>query len=267
MGLIYEKRESIAYVIFDRPQAKNALDPQALVDLAQAWTDFEADNAMRVAVVTGRGEVFCSGADLALLIPLLTRARAPETEADHKILEDPLIQQKALLRDPETVTKPIVAAVNGPAIAGGMELLQATDIRIASENAFFALQEPRWGLFPLGGSTVRLPRQIPWAIAMEVLLTGGRLPASEALSYGLVNRVVPCAKVLETAEEIARIICANGPLAVRAIKRSALACSGLPIAEALSKELEYGLPVFRTEDAKEGPRAFKEKRAPRFQGR
>lgn len=267
MALLCDKRDGIAILTLNRPEARNALDPETIVELAEAWQSFESDGEMRVAVVTGAGDAFCSGADLARLIPLMTGARAPETAADHKLRENPRLQQIALLRDVGFTSKPVIAAINGSAIAGGMELVLATDIRVAAETAVFALQEAKWGLFPLGGSTVRLPRQIPWAIAMEVLLTGDRMSAQQAAQHGLVNRVVPCDQVMPVALDLARKIAANGPLAVRAIKQSALACAGRPLAEGMEKEIEIGLPVFMTEDAREGPRAFKEKRRPNFRGK
>jgi enoyl-CoA hydratase len=267
MALLFDKRADIAILTLNRPEARNALDPETIVELAQAWQSFENDDELRVAIITGTGDAFCSGADLSRLIPLMTGARAPETPADHRLRENPRLQQIALLRDVSVTSKPVIAAINGFAIAGGMELMQATDLRVAAETAVFALQEPKWGLFPLGGSTVRLPRQLPWAIAMEILLTGERLSAAEAARYGLVNRVVPRDQVVPVALALARTIAANGPLAVRAIKRSVLACAGRPLAEGLEKEIEIGLPVFMTEDAREGPRAFKEKRKPNFRGK
>lgn len=267
MALRTESRDGIVTLTLDRPEARNALDPETICELADAWEAFETDDALRVAIVTGAGDAFCSGADLARLIPLMTGVRAPETAADRRIQEHPKLPQMALLRDVEAVTKPIIAAVNGYAIAGGMELMQATDLRVAAEDAVFALQEPRWGLFPLGGSTVRLPRQLPWAIAMEMLLTGERMTARDMERHGLVNKVVPREQVLPEAERLARLVVRNGPVAVRAIKRSALACIGLSLNAGLAKELELGLPVFATEDAREGPRAFQEKRTPQFQGR
>jgi enoyl-CoA hydratase len=267
VALLQEKRDGVAILTFNRPAARNALDPETIVELAEAWEAFDADPELRVAVITGAGDAFCSGADLGRLIPLMTGARPPETPADHKLRENPRLQQTALLRDVDITTKPIIAAVNGFAIAGGMELMQATDLRVAADTAIFALQEPKWGLFPLGGSTVRLPRQLPWAIAMEVLLTGERMTAADAARYGLVNRVVPRDQVMPEALKLAQAIVANGPVAVRAIKRSALACSGRSLDEALQKELEIGFPVFMTEDAREGPRAFKEKRKPAFKGK
>jgi enoyl-CoA hydratase len=267
VALLIDSHQGIYTLTFNRPEARNALDPETIVELAEAWQTFEADDALRVAIVTGKGDAFCSGADLARLIPLLTGARPPETPADHRLRNEPRLQQIALLRDVDVTTKPVIAAINGFAIAGGMELVQATDLRVAADDAVFALQEPKWGLFPLGGSTVRLPRQLPWAVAMETLLTGDRVSAHDLARFGFLNRVVPRAQVLSEARAIAERLVANGPVAVRAIKRSVLACSGRPLPEALEKELEIGFPVFMTEDAREGPRAFKEKRPPRFRGK
>ncbi len=267
MALLIDKRDSVVTLTFNRPEARNALDPETIVELAEAWEAFEHDDALRVAIITGRGDAFCSGADLGRLIPLMTGARQPETPADHRMRENPRLSQMALLRDVDAVSKPIIAAVNGYAIAGGMELLQATDLRVAADTAVFALQEPKWGLFPLGGSTVRLPRQLPWPIAMEILLTGERMSAADAARHGLVNRVVPADQVMPEAQKLAATIVANGPLAVRAIKRSALACVGRPLSEGLKMESEIGFPIFMTEDAREGPRAFKEKRKPQFKGK
>jgi enoyl-CoA hydratase len=157
--------------------------------------------------------------------------------------------------------------VEGPAIAGGTEILQATDIRVAGESATFGVAEVRRGLFPLGGSTVRLRRQIPYTLAAEMLLTGKTITAQEALSYGLIGSVVPDGTALARAREIAADIAAAGPLAVQAVKRSLVETEGLPEDEALKIELEIGMPVFATEDGREGPRAFAEKRPPNFVGR
>lgn len=266
-AVVYGRRDRVAYITIDRPEVHNALNPQAICELADAWDRYEADDEARAAIITGAGNrAFCSGADLARLIPLVTGARAPEDEWDERIRREPGLASKALLlaRD---LYKPVIAAVNGHCIAGGLELLQGTDIRVASSAATFALQEVRWGLLPAGGSTVRLPRQVPYCRAMEILLTGDRLDAEEAYRIGLVNAVVPPDRVRERAEDYAQRIADNGPLAVRKIKESALRGLASTPAEAMRIEAECAAVVFASEDAKEGPRAFIEKRAPRFTGR
>jgi len=267
MALIYEKRKGIAYLTFNRPEARNALDPETILELIAAWEDYRDDEEMRCAIITGAGDtVFCAGADLAKLIPLLTGARKPETEADKKVVADPMAAGKAILRDFQ-LYKPVIAAVNGHAIAGGMEILYSIDIRVAAEHAKFGIQEVKWSLFPAMGSSIKLPRQVPYARAMELLLTGELMDAEEALRLGFVNRVVPKGRVMEEAERFARIIADNGPLAVTALKRSVIENIGKPLAEGLAREMELALPVFMSEDAKEGPRAFKEKRKPQFRGK
>ena len=207
---------------------------------------------------------FCAGADLGQLIPLISGARKPENEWDERVLAEPGITARGLLRnfDPG---KPVIAAINGHAIAGGMEMVQGTDIRISAPAAKFGVQEVKWAIFPAGGSTVRLPAQLPFAKAMELLLTGDLVTADEALSLGFLNYVTedPMARAMEIAGKIA----ANGPLAVRAIRRSARACLGLPEREGLQLESEISGPIFLTEDAREGPRAFMEKRKPQYHGR
>jgi len=220
-----------------------------------------------VAIVTGAGdEAFCTGADLGLLIPIMTGAKKPESEADRKILANPLLAAKAALKGIE-IYKPLIAAVNGYCVAGGMEMLQAFDIRIASEKAMFSLQEVKWGLVPGGGSTVRLPRQIPYCQAMEILLTGNMMTAADAYRIGLVNKVVPPDRVMETAREYAQVLSKNGPLAVRYIKQSVITSIGMSQDEAFARETELAYKVLASEDAREGPRAFKEKRKPVFKGR
>ena len=188
-----------------------------------------------------------------------------ETDASRRFKEDAGLAWKALLRHHQ-LTKPLIAAVEGFAVAGGTEILQATDIRVAGESAKFGVVEVTRALFPLGGSTVRLRRQIAHTKAMELLLTGDTITAQEAERIGLIGRVVPDGKALETALEIGQRIARNGPLAVQAVKRSVQATEGLPEAEALKIEMEIGLPIFATADAKEGTKAFKEKREPNYTG-
>jgi enoyl-CoA hydratase len=267
MRLIYEKRNHVAYLTLNRPEARNALDPELVVELVAAWEDYRDDAEMRCAIITGAGDqAFCAGADLGRLIPLFTGARKPETEADKAVMRDPEATGKALLRDIE-LHKPLVAAVNGHAIAGGMEMLYSADIRVAVEGARFGLQEVKWAIFPMMGSTVKLPKQLPYARAMEMLLTGELMDAEELCRLGFLNKMVPKGQEMEEAERYARLIADNGPLAVQAIKKAVLAAMGLPTKEGLKREAELGMPVFFTEDAKEGPRAFKEKRKPQYKGK
>ena len=264
---LLEKKGHVALVTLNRPEAHNAFSPEMLVRLAGHWEDIRNDPNIRVAVVTGAGEkAFCSGADLGQLIPLFSGARKPHNEWDQKLLDDRTILGKGLLRDFD-VTKPVIAAINGFAVAGGMELAQGTDMGIAADTAKLGVQEVKWAIFPGGGSTVRLPRQIPYARAMELLLTGDLISAQEAYELGFLNRVVPRTQVLESAFELAEKIAANGPIAVQAIRKSARECQGRPESEALVMEARFSAPVFKSEDAREGPRAFMEKRKPVYVGR
>jgi enoyl-CoA hydratase len=251
----------VLVVTMNRPEAKNALSPEMLVGMADAWDRVDSDPEIRCAVLTGAGGVFCAGADLKAM-----NDSQNQSDAAVRMREDAGLAWKALLRH-HRLTKPLVAAVEGYAVAGGTEILQATDIRVAGESAVFGVVEVTRGLFPLGGSTVRLRRQIPYTKAMELLLTGDTVTAAEAERIGLIGRVVADGKALETAIGIGERIARNGPLAVQAVKRSVQETEGLPEAEALKIELEIGLPIFGTADAKEGTRAFKEKREPRYEGR
>ena len=264
--LLYEKRDGIAYLTFNRPERRNAISPELMVRLGEAWLDFRDDPDARVAILTGAGDTaFCAGGDLQLLMPLFTGARAPEDEWDHRLLAN-LDKVPVALLKPFELYKPIVAAVNGYALAGGCELLQATDIRVASTNASFGLSEVQRGLVPGGGSMVRLARQVPHCKAMEILLLGDRMSAEEAHRIGLVNEVVAPEDLLPRAEEIARRLAKNGPLAVQKVKEAVLRTSGVPLDRAYEIENECSAVVMASEDAREGPRAFMEKREPVFRG-
>ncbi len=258
--LTFERQGATAIVTMNRPEAKNALSLPMLVGMVDAWTEIDGNDDIRCAILTGAGGTFCSGMDLKAM-------SGPETEQyRHRHEEDPDLHWKALLRHYQ-LRKPLIAAVEGWAVAGGTEILQATDIRVAGEGAKFGVFEARRGLFPLGGSTVRLRRQIPFTVAMDLLLTAREVSAEEALRIGLIGRVVPDGHALEEALGIAEVICANGPLAVEAIKRSVRETEGVPEVEALKIELEIGWPIFSTEDAAEGQKAFSQKRTPEYKRR
>ena len=266
-ALLYEKAGHLATLTMNRPEVRNALNAEMLCRLADAWQDVNDDPEIWVAILTGAGDqAFCAGADLDRLVRMMQGLRPPETEFDRRIVDDVPLIYKGLARSIE-ITKPVIAAVKGYCVAGGTEILQATDIRIAAEDARFAIAEVKHSLFPMGGSTARLPRQIPFCHAMEILLMGEQFSAADALRVGLINRVVPASEVMNEARRCADIIAQNGPLAVQAVKRSVLAGLGRPTAEALDRELEIGIPVSMSEDAREGTKAFKEKRKPVFRGR
>jgi enoyl-CoA hydratase len=256
---IVELRGHILIVTMNRPHARNALSGQMMAVMKDAWDRVDTDPQIRVCVLTGAGGAFCAGADLKAM----TASHPGESFAagafDPSVIE-PLLKGRRL-------TKPLIAAVEGPAIAGGTEILQATDIRVAGRSARFGISEARWGLFPLGGSAVRLVRQIPYTVAADLLLTGRHITADEALSIGLIGHVVDDGQALPKALQIADMIAANGPLAVRAILRTIRDTEGMAENQAFALEAKLGMAVFTSDDAKEGPRAFAEKRKPEFNGR
>ncbi len=264
--LIVKKEDGVMTLFMNRPEARNSLSPQMLVKLCEAWHEYRDREDLRVAILTGVGDVdFCAGGDLKITMPLMTGARQPEDEWDHQILENPKQFTDAILRGFE-LYKPVIAAVNGNALGGGTEMTNACDLRVASQHAVFGTPEARVGLLPGGGSISRLPRQIPWARAMEMLLIGDHFSADQALEMGLINYVVPHDQLLDKAHELAEKLARNGPLAVRKIKEGMIRGSGLTLPEALCIEDEVSAAVMTSRDAREGPRAFKEKREPRFTG-
>src|SRR5271168_1453116 len=266
-AVLVEKRNHIAYVTFNRPEVHNSFNPELLVLMSDFWEDAEKDDDVRAVIVTGAGKVaFSAGADLGKLIPLFTGARKPEDEWDKKLLANRRVGDVAILRKYD-FPKPVISAVNGFCIAGGMEFIQATELRVASENASFGLQEVKWAIIPAAGSLARLQRQIPYCKAMEILLTGNRIDAQEAWRLGLVNYVVSQEKLIAKAEELAATIAQNGPLAVRKIKEAVRRTSGRPYEEAFKIENEIAREVMKSDDAKEGPRSFMEKRKPNYKGR
>lgn len=265
--LIVERRGHALWLTLNRPEVFNSISPEASCRMQDAWELLEQDNELRVAVVIGTGDrAFSSGADLKRLIPLYSGARQPEDDWDRRVIEMRNAGRGGLMKD-RIIAKPVIAAVNGIAYAGGCELMLACDIRIAATTAQFALPEAQRGIVPGGGSMVRLPRQIPYCLAMELMMTGRIFTAAEALAAGMINRVVePHALVSET-EKMVDALVKSAPLAVQAIKRVALQTSGLPLAEAFAIETAASKDIVRTEDAREGPRAFAEKRPALFRGR
>jgi E-phenylitaconyl-CoA hydratase len=257
MKVIYEVKDRVASITINRPEAMNAMDPDVYAGLSTACTDVRDNPEVWVAIVTGAGDkAFTAGADLKAMTTR-TRERA----------EFFLTQQNMILNRGLEVWKPVIAAVNGYCLAGGMTLLFATDIRIAAEHAVFEISEVKRGILPGNGGTQRALRQLPYAIAMEMLLLGRRLTAQDALAYGLVNAVVPLKDLLSTAEQYARRLCEHGPLALRAVKELAIRSQSVPLEHGLRLEEAFQEFLRTTEDAREGPRAFAEKRKPVFKAR
>lgn len=257
--------DKIATIRLNRPEALNAMTPQMYVDLSKAWIEVRDNPDIWVAVVTGapqpdrppERQVFSSGADLKLTIP-----------AQNEMAGLWQTQQDQILNRGLEVWKPVVAAVNGLCLAGGMTLLLACDFRIGSEHSMYDLSEVKRGILPANGGTQRTIRQLPYPIAMEVLLLGRRLTAERAAHFGLINEVVPHDQVMDVAMDYARQLRAMPPLAVRAIKELAVrAHQGLPLHEGLRLEAIVSHTLKTSDDAKEGPRAFAEKRPPEFHGR
>jgi len=265
--LLFERHGHVAVATLNRPAKKNALSSEMLVRMHDAWVEVDQNPDIRVLIVTGAGGNFCSGADLKEMAGgHQGDATADEIDVQGRLAADPDLPWKALLRSWRPAV-PLILAAEGTAIAGGTELLGATEIRVAGESARFGISEVRWSLYPMGGSAVRIPRQIPYTIACELLLTGEHISARRALDLGLIGHVVPDGTALGKAIEIGQAICENGPLAVRALLKTLRETNGMEENQALEHEFTYGWDVFGSEDAREGPRAFKEKRKPNFQGR
>jgi len=265
-ALRFSIEDGIAVVTLDRPDKLNSLNPELVCRLADAWDTIAADPAVRVAIVTGAGDrAFCTGADLGRLIPLFTRARPADDEWDERLLADHTLLDRALLRRTD-FTVPVIAAVRGFALAGGTELMLGTDLRIAADDSEFGLTEVSRGIIPGGGGLARLARQVPWARAAEIVLVGDRIDARTALDIGLVNRIVPADDVIDVSMQFARRMARNGPLAMRAAKEVMVTSNGRPLDEAFTNESRVAARVMRSADAIEGPRAFIEKRDPRFTG-
>jgi enoyl-CoA hydratase/carnithine racemase len=257
MALLFEVRDHIAYLTINRPEAMNALDPETYRELSEAWVEVRDNPDIWVAIITGAGDkAFCAGADLKKTIP-----REPELWEFWQTQAEPILNRGL------EVWKPVIAAVNGYCLGGGLTLLFATDIRVAADHAKFGLPEVKRGFPPGNGGTQRALRQLPYCVAMELLLTGDMITAEEAYRVGLVNKVVPLKDLMPTAEEYARRVMANPPLAVRAVKELAVRSQYMHINDGLRLEAAISRILRASEDAKEAVRAFAEKRPPRFTGK
>lgn len=257
--ILCEKEGRLALVTINRPDRLNAIDPQTSYELQKAFYDFRDDPELWVAILTGAGDrAFSTGNDLVAMSEMMAGKREAG-EMDRAPFG-------GITREFEC-EKPIIAAVNGYCLAGGLEIAISCDIRVAAEHAQFGVPEVTRAIIPGAGGTQRLPRMLPKGIALELLITGARFDAQWALSYGLVNYVVPADQVMPKARELAQTICENGPLAVRAAKQSALEGLELSLEEGLKREIEFSRKVMATEDAREGPLAFAQKRKPEYKGR
>ena len=253
--IIYEKKGHIAYFTINRPEAMNAFNFATIQAFSEATIKFRDDDEAWVAIITGAGDkAFSAGFDLKELIPGEDKLPSPGGGP-------PLIQRGLY------IWKPFIAAINGVAMGGGLELALACDLRIAAETATLSVPEVKWNLIPGWGGTQRLPRMIPMAKAAEMLLTGDRIDANEAYRLGIVNKVVPAAELMDAAEAMANKIAKNGPLAVRAAKEAMIRGTSMTLDEGMQLELDLVESLLDTEDAKEGPKAFAEKRKPEFKGR
>ena len=257
MSIDVDVTDGIATITINRPERMNAMDAEHYKGLSQAWMRVRDDTEIRVAIITGAGEKsFSAGADIKSFL-------TSPTGMD----EMWLTQRDQLLNRGLEVWKPVIAAVNGYCLAGGMTLLLGTDIRVAAEHATFNIAEVKRGILPGNGGTQRILDQLPYAIGMELLLTGDAIDAQKALHYGLINKVVPKEKLMETAREYAKKIAANAPLAVQAAKEMAVRSREMDRTTGLRFEAVINRMLQFTEDAKEGPAAFAEKRPPNFKGR
>ncbi|GAA3209533.1 crotonase/enoyl-CoA hydratase family protein [Actinocorallia longicatena] len=261
--VLVEAEGGVLTVTINRPEKRNATNAEVLCRLYDAWVRLDEDDSLRVAVLTGRGGTFCAGMDLREILRLREGVR--DNEWITRLQDDPGISLHAYLKTYRPA-KPVVLAAEGFCRAGGTEILQGTDIRVAGESAVFGVTEVQRGLFPMAGSAVRLRRQMGYAVAAEMLLTGEDLAAPRALELGLINHVVPDGQALAKAREIAGRIARNGPLAVRAILATLRRTESLSEEEAFAIEMPLGGAVMRSKDAMEGPMAFLEKREPVFTG-
>ena len=257
MAIDLERSGHVATLTINRPERLNALDAEHYQLLSQTWSAIRDDPQIRVAIVTGSGDrSFCAGADIKSFVAV-----------DHPAHEFWLTQRDQLLNRGLEVWKPVIAAVNGHCLGAGLTLLFATDIRFAAPNATFGLPEIKRGVIASNGGTQRTLAQLPYAIAMEMAITGEPMDAATAARWGLINHIVPQEQLLDAARECADRVAANAPLAVQAAKELAIRSQDMSLADGLRMEQAFLRFLDRTEDVQEGKRAFNERRRPHFRGR
>ena len=263
--LLVEREGPVVTLTMNRPERRNAMTLAMFARLADAWDEIDADPDVRVCILTGAGDHFSAGMDLRAMAGDAGNGDDYDVKGRMERDGSDWIYDGLLKTGHPRV--PVIAAVEGNAIAGGTEILQGTEIRVAGEGATFGVSEVRWSLYPGGGSAVRLARQIPFTEAADILLTGKHVTATEARALGLIGHVVPDGTALERAREIAATVAANGPLAVEAVLRTLRETSGMTEEEAFAFEIPLIRSVFSSEDAGEGPLAFTQKRAPDYRRR
>ncbi len=248
-----EKRDRVGIITLNRPEARNAMNQELARAIEATLDEFEADDAIAVVIITGNGTTFCAGADLKQV----AQGKGGELQTKRGGFGGVVNR---------TFPKPIIAAVNGPALAGGFELVLACDLVVAADHAKFGLPEVKRGLFAAAGGLIRLPKRIPLALATELAITGDPIEASRAMQVGLVNRVVPGDQVIDTALELAGRIASNGPFAVRNTLKMVHEAPDLDEAAAWRRNYELAIEVFTSKDSIEGATAFAEKREPKWTG-
>ncbi|MGH7417968.1 MAG: enoyl-CoA hydratase/isomerase family protein [Candidatus Rokuibacteriota bacterium] len=260
--VLYEQKDKVVTITMNRPEAMNAIDPETHQALVEAWIRFRDDDTAWVAILTGAGDkAFSAGADLKKMIPAALsggRSYNPSAHDGYGL--------GGITRGLE-IWKPMIAAINGFCLAGGLEQALACDFRLAAAHARFGLTEVRWAIMPGAGGTQRLPHAVGITKAMEMILTAEPIDAQEALRVGLINRIVPQPELMPAARALAETLCERGPLALRAAKEAVLRGLSLPLPDGLRLEAFLSGTLRGTEDAAEGPKAFAEKRKPNWKAR